>query len=600
MNGSRRPSSVPRGLALVLASCLLLVQSLASAAPTSTGFALDRYQPAEAGSDWFQAESLDLRGKVRPGLGLVGNYSYRPLVLLDSAGEEVTPIVRYQFFYHLDANVVLYERLRLAASLPVVLYSLGGQGLLEQAAGVPNVAVRSSSGSGVGDARFAADLRILGQYGGPFTLAAGARVFAAIGQETKFTSDGLARVAGRVMAAGKLGRFTYATEVGLLWHAERDDFVGQPFGTDLTFGAAAGLSWMDGIIHLGPELVGSTVVSDSGAGFLKGPSTPIELDFGAKFLVAGAIRLGAAVGTGLTSGFGTSKLRLLASLEWLLPLPRQQEPEALPPPSRDLDGDGVLDESDVCVGVSGPARPLEPARNGCPDPLDSDGDRIGDELDACPHEAGAASANPALHGCVPSPDTDGDGVADNLDACPSVRGILQAESGLSGCPVDSDRDGVADAFDGCPSLAGEDTATAMLRGCPKARLEQDWIVLNEPVRFTPAGTRILTESEGVLTAVVELLVQHPEIERLNVEGHTDKSGSARANLKLSRERAGSVVAWLVRHGISARRLTSEGFGSSVPVDTNDTEQGRANNRRLELRIMRRGVRKDAPRPAPGH
>ena len=188
-----------------------MVQSLANAAPTSTGFALDRYQPAEAGSDWFQAESLDLRGKLRPGLGLVGNYSYRPLVVLDSAGNEVTPIVRYQFFYHLNANLVLYERLRLAASLPVVLYSVGGQGLLGEVAGIPNVAVTSYSGSGVGDARFAADLRIVGEYGGPFTLAAGARVFAAIGQETKFTSDGLARVSGRLMAAGQLDLFTYAT-----------------------------------------------------------------------------------------------------------------------------------------------------------------------------------------------------------------------------------------------------------------------------------------------------------------------------------------------------------------------------------------------------
>lgn len=596
MNGSRRPSSLPRGLALVLASGLLLVQSLANAAPTSTGFALDRYQPAAAGSDWFQAESLDLRGKLRPGLGLVGNYSYQPLVVLDSAGEEVDAVVRYQFFYHLGAHLVLYERLRLAASLPLVLYSVGGQGLLSEVAGIQNVALSSYSGSGVGDARFSADLRIVGEYGGPFTLALGTRVFAAIGQETKFTSDGLARVSGRLMAAGQLGKFTYATEMGLLWHAERDDFVGQPFGTDLTFGAAAGLSLMDGSIHLGPELMGSTVVSDSGTGFLEGTSTPIELDFGAKFLLAGAIRLGAAIGTGLTSGLGTPKLRLLASLEWLLPLPRPPAAEVLLAPSRDLDGDGVLDEADSCVDVPGPARSLEPARNGCPDPVDSDGDRISDALDACPNEPGPTSADPALHGCVPPLDTDGDGIADPVDACPSVKGILQAQAGISGCPVDSDRDGVADALDSCPSLAGEDTPAAMLRGCPKARLEQDWIVLNEPVRFSPTGTAILTQSEGVLTAVVELLVQHSEIELLNVEGHTDSSGSARGNLKLSRERAGSVVAWLVRHGISARRLTSEGFGASVPVDTNDTPQGRSNNRRLELRIVRRSSGNE---PAPG-
>ncbi|HKO93032.1 MAG TPA: OmpA family protein, partial [Polyangiaceae bacterium] len=93
-----------------------------------------------------------------------------------------------------------------------------------------------------------------------------------------------------------------------------------------------------------------------------------------------------------------------------------------------------------------------------------------------------------------------------------------------------------------------------------------------------------------------LLTDHPELELINIEGHTDSSGSARGNLKLSRERAAAVVAWLVRHGVAAQRLKSEGFGASVPIDTNDTAEGRSHNRRLELRIVRR---KDGKKPAPG-
>src|SRR5262245_14682391 len=109
---------------------LLLLCRVAAAAPTTSGFALNRHQPAEAGSDWFQSESLDLRGWGRPGIGLVADFSYRPLVLRDAAGDEVSPLVRYQFFYHLNANVVIAERLRLSASMPFLLYTLGGRGTL--------------------------------------------------------------------------------------------------------------------------------------------------------------------------------------------------------------------------------------------------------------------------------------------------------------------------------------------------------------------------------------------------------------------------------------------------------------------------------------
>src|SRR6185369_10218860 len=96
--------------------------------------------------------------------------------------------------------------------------------------------------------------------------------------------------------------FAYAAEAGVLVHVERDDFVGVPFGTDLTFGAAAGLRLLDGAIHLGPE------VSDSGDGFFKRATTPVELAFGAKFLLGQGVRLSPAIGAGLTSGLGAPKM----------------------------------------------------------------------------------------------------------------------------------------------------------------------------------------------------------------------------------------------------------------------------------------------------
>lgn len=586
------PSSAAPWLRRVL-PVPLLWSSLASAEPTSTGFALDRYQPAAPGSDWFQSESLDLRGKVRPGVSLVGDFSYRPLVLRDAAGDVLSPILRYQFFYHLSASVILAERLRLSASLPFLLYSLGGRGTLADVAGVPDVDVSSSDGTGVGDARFAIDLRLAGTYGSPFTLAIGARVFAATGQEKFFASDGLPRVAGRLMAAGQAGLFAYATEVGITGHVERDDFLAIPFGTDLTFGAALGLRLLDGVIHLGPELHGSTVISDSGDGLLERATTPFELAFGAKASLGQGVRLGAAAGAGLTSGLGSPQLRCLIALDWLLPVARRVDD--LPPPARDLDGDGVVDELDACPEVAGRARPLEAARSGCPDPVDSDGDRISDELDACPREAGLANADPKSHGCPPPPDTDGDGIVDSVDACPKLAGIIQPDPAQQGCPPDADRDGIIDSLDACPNVAGEAYAHPQRRGCPRAELEQGAIQINEPVQFAAGSAQILAESDALLSAIVQVLIQHAEIEHVVVEGHTDSSGSPRSNLELSRDRAAAVVKWLVARGISARRLASRGFGSTTPIDSNDTQEGRARNRRVEFRVL--GL-KDEPVVAP--
>jgi outer membrane protein OmpA-like peptidoglycan-associated protein len=106
------------------------------------------------------------------------------------------------------------------------------------------------------------------------------------------------------------------------------------------------------------------------------------------------------------------------------------------------------------------------------------------------------------------------------------------------------------------------------------------------VKFKTASAVIMPgkDSEEVLVAVQQVLNEHPEIKKVRVEGHTDNRGNAAMNMKLSAARAASVVKWLTGHGIEAARLTSEGFGLTKPLDTNDTEEGRHNNRRVEFHI----------------
>ncbi|MBL0315975.1 MAG: OmpA family protein [Flavobacteriales bacterium] len=72
---------------------------------------------------------------------------------------------------------------------------------------------------------------------------------------------------------------------------------------------------------------------------------------------------------------------------------------------------------------------------------------------------------------------------------------------------------------------------------------------------------------------------------MEIGGHTDNVGSDEANMTLSNNRAASVVEFLVKHGIEASRLSSKGYGETLPVATNDTDEGRAKNRRTEFKIV---------------
>ena len=101
------------------------------------------------------------------------------------------------------------------------------------------------------------------------------------------------------------------------------------------------------------------------------------------------------------------------------------------------------------------------------------------------------------------------------------------------------------------------------------------------IHFDSGKANIQPDSESVLQQIAALMKDNPAL-KLRIEGHTDNVGAAAANQALSQKRAQAVVAWLTSNGVAAPRLTSAGFGASKPVADNATEEGRAQNRRVEL------------------
>ena len=231
----------------------------------------------------------------------------------------------------------------------------------------------------------------------------------------------------------------------------------------------------------------------------------------------------------------------------------------------DTDGDGIVDASDACPTEFGLA-----ALNGCPD---RDGDGIADKDDACPDTPGLKQFN----GC---PDTDGDGVPDKDDKCPTVAG--PKENG--GCPfLDADKDGVADKDDDCPTVYGP----ASNRGCPEVTTEalEDLKVQARAVYFNSGKATFKTgdkETPARLDAIKEILKNYPNA-KFSIEGHTDSTGSAKINDKLSQDRANAVMNALIERGVNPENLVAKGFGSSQPVASNKTAAGKAQNRRTEIR-----------------
>jgi outer membrane protein OmpA-like peptidoglycan-associated protein len=271
--------------------------------------------------------------------------------------------------------------------------------------------------------------------------------------------------------------------------------------------------------------------------------------------------------------------------------------------AKDSDMDGVSDNKDNC-----PNTPTGVAvdKNGCP--IDTDGDGVPDYMDDCPTVAGLTS----LKGC---PDADGDGVADKDDKCPDTPkgwkvdiygcpldqdkdGVADAidkcpdtPSGVTvdknGCPIDTDGDGVPDYLDGCPTVAGPKEN----KGCPvvgnateESMSTPDLQV--EPVYFGYDKASYLSGEKKKITKLVSILKSDDKL-KVNLTGNADNKGTEEYNMTLTEKRIDSVVKTIESSGIPQNRISKEkALGETKPAATNETEEGRALNRRVTFDVIK--------------
>ena len=582
----------------VCAAGLLATFAGAASAQTKDTFALDQFNPAPAGDRFFGVQGDDAGGHVNPRLMLLGDYAYRPLVLYRNNGDSsVGSVVSDQLFAHLGLGLGLWDIFSISADLPIALVTHGNSPALD------GLSFGSPSGAALGDLRLGARLRFVGAADSAFQLSLAGYAWLPTGDKDKFAGDGQVRGTPVLVAAGEAGSFVYAANAGITLRQSKT-FAATKLGTQLVFGGAAGLLLADKKLQIGPELYGNTTTTNA----FDRDTTNLEAILGLKYR-AGSWVFGAGAGPGITRGLGTPAARVVGSIAYA-PVPETA------PADRDHDGildaddacpddpgiasdnaqrngcpdrdkDGIFDQDDACVDVKGVADE-DPKKNGCPPEVeepDTDKDGILDKDDACVDVKGVANDDPKKNGCPP--DRDGDGIIDAEDACPDLKGIKSSDPEQNGCPGDTDGDGIRDDKDACPNEKGKPDPDPSKNGCPKlVRVTNGEIVILQQVQFKTASDVILPVSDDLLEQVSGVLREHPEVTKLEVQGHTDNRGNAAFNKALSQRRAASVVKWLTKRGqIDASRLIPQGYGMDQPIDSNDTDEGRQKNRRVQFKIL---------------
>lgn len=394
-----------------------------------------------------------------------------------------------------------------------------------------------------------------------FKLAARGAVFFPTGNVFSFAGDtGIGGNLG-VAAEYATSKFFVTANVGFTFRprAVLHEFV---TGRELTYGIGGYVPLLQERLRIGAEIFGSIGMLPETLGDVD--AKPLEWSLGARYMLDKRKRMyaGLSGGSRMTAGYAPD-FRIVAVFGGAFPFKDTDVDSGAAryvlKDDQDTDKDGFPDYIDMCV--------LDPEDKAQPNPDD---------------------------GCPMMADTDNDGIPDGGDKCVQVAEDKDNIDDRDGCPEeDADQDGIPDNEDMCPKEPGEkNEEDPSKHGCPQyvRRISgSSEIEITKQVDFEFDKAVIIPKSYPILDEVVKLLKANPEIKLLSVEGHTDNVGIAEYNERLSALRAEAVVQYLVGHGIASKRLVSKGWGTRKPKATNDTDEGRAKNRRVEFHIVTQAI-----------
>jgi len=568
---------------LGLAAALVLWAAASDAqAQQPTGaiaqFDLNQFRPSELTTDGFALSTADAQGHKRFGFQIYLDFSDDPLVF--EQGGTQFKVVHRQLTGHFLWSLGLWDRLVIFMDLP---YSFILDGELSEAEQML-LGGLVPRGSGLGDVYLGARGNLYGTRDDVAQIA----IQATLTANTASAADDQQNYLGQRNASPYIGGWfelflTFNAgdhvriPINLGYKTGYDQRVGTTdlvLGNQLTWGGGLQVLLGQDRFMLTAESFGRTAAS-SFTGFGGREETPVEVLGGFKYLDPKGLAIGLAGSAGVTPGFGSPDWRLIGMIGFTMPEKKVVRV--------DTDGDGIMDDVDQC-----PESPEDidgfQDEDGCPD-FDNDGDGVLDVDDGCPNDPEDIDGFQDEDGC-PDFDNDGDGILDVDDQCPDEPGTPEN----NGCPdADRDGDGVPDRIDNCPDVPG----TVENQGCQDAQLVvigDGTLDILEKVYFATGSARLQKRSFALLDNVAEVINAHPEYPLIRVEGHSDKTGSLKFNMRLSQKRAETVIRYLVGRGnVDRERLIAEGFGPTRPIVPDaKTPAELAQNRRVEFHIVEVG------------
>ena len=584
------------------------------------GIDISYFRPPPDGMRYFGVPSASTFRHYQLGVSVWATYENDPLVLINGYtrdapaavvvdGEMGDAVVDHRFMGNIQLSLGLAQHFSISVDLPLVFWQSGYQLYsLTDPLATPDYLIPS----GMGDIRFYNKVVVLDRDKMPVGFALALPVSIPSGAGYSFFGEGgvsLEPTAIFELSDGSVRNREYSIR-GSVYAAYRirpqEQLLSITVGNELLYGAGFALHPVSFV-----EFVAEYRGSSSSYG------TSSEIAGGIKFLAGRSVEVNLAGGAGAIPGMGTADYRGIFGVT-VAPV--------FDPAYHDPDGDGLLGRFDDCPEQAEDFDGFEDA-DGCPDP-DNDGDGIFDQQDGCPNKAEDVDGFQDKDGC-PDPDNDGDGVLDIIDRCPNKPETVNKYLDEDGCPdfrpsgdadgdrikddrdqcpfkpedfdgfedddgcpeEDNDGDGIPDFRDQCADAREVYNGVDDTDGCPdesdRVRIVANKIEISQKIYFDFAKATIKPRSDELLDEISSIILAHPELSMIQIEGHTDDVGGPDYNQTLSEDRANAVRDALIKREVDPSILTAIGKGEDFPLVQGSSDKAREKNRRVEFIILKR-------------